>query len=144
VKPRKQQATVSSVTAAAEAARSQVATARTLCPWKLSALQPSDVQYRREYQRYSPCRSRSSSSINWRPVPIGFRQPRRTSLLQTAEIQAQRAAVAQAEKSQANIRERQAQLQYYRMHLCRHSWQHPVKVGELTSTQLTTITQNRL
>jgi RND family efflux transporter MFP subunit len=155
VNPEEQQATVSSVTAAAEAARSQVATARatlkSLEAERLSKL--SDVQYnQKEYQRYSRLADQGAVARSIGDQYTNRIQTAQAELATTnAEIQAQRAAVAQAEKAvqeaQANIRGQQAQLQYYQISapFAGTVGNIPVKVGDFvaTSTQLTTITQNR-
>jgi len=79
-----------------------------------ATLQPSDVQYNQRYQRFSTCRSRSSSSINWRSVYQWDSDSLADLATTEAEIQAQRAAGSggkAVQEAQAN-KERQAQLQY--------------------------------
>ena len=155
VAPEEQQAEVSSVTAAAGAARSQVANARatlkSLEAERLSNL--SDVQFnQKEYERYSRLAEQGAVARSRADEYTNRIQTARAQLATTeAEIQAQQSAVAEAEQAvqeaQANIRGRQAQLQYYRITspFAGTVGNIPVKVGDFveTSTQLTTITQNR-
>lgn len=155
VDPREQQASVGSVTAAAEAARAQVENAKA----SLKALEAervsnlSDVRYnQREYERYSRLADEGAFARRVRDEYTNNIQRARAELASTeADIQAQRAAIAQAEQAvqqaQANTREQQVQLNYFRISapFAGTVGDFPVKVGDFvdTSTQLTTITQNR-
>lgn len=155
VDPEEQQAAVSSVNAAARAARAEVenarATLRSLEAQRISNL--SDVQYnQKEYQRYSNLADQGAVARS-----VGDQYTNRIQTAQAAlsatnkEIEAQRATIAQAQEAlgeaQANIREQQAQLQYFRITapFAGTVGQIPVKVGDFvnTSTQLTTVTQNQ-
>lgn len=155
VNPEEQQAAVSSVTSAAQAARSQVenarATLRSLEAERLSNI--SDVQLnQREYERYSSLAEQGAVARQIRDQYTNRLQTARSSLgAINQQIEAQRSAVAQAEQelqqAQANIKQEQVQLQYYRISapFAGTISDIPVKVGDFvnTSTQLTTITQNR-
>jgi RND family efflux transporter MFP subunit len=155
VNPEEQQAAVSSVTSAAQAARSQVenarATLRSLEAERLSNV--SDVQLnQREYERYSSLAEEGAVARQIRDQYTNRLQTARASLgAINQQIEAQRSAVAQAEQqlqqAQANIKQEQVQLQYYRISapFAGTISDIPVKVGDFvdTSTQLTTITQNR-
>lgn len=155
VDPEEQQAAVSGVTAAAAAAQADVANARatlkSLEAERISNL--SDVQYnQREYQRYSRLADQGAVARSVGDQYTNRIQTAQAQLATTeAEIQAQRAAVAQSEKAlqeaQANIRGQEAQFQYYRITAPFDGTvgDIPVKEGDFvnTDTQLTTITQNR-
>ncbi len=155
VDPDEQQAAVNSFSAAAQAARSEVANARaTLSSLEAQRLSNfSDVQYnQKEYQRYSNLATQGAVA---RSVADQY-----TNRIQTAkaslgaidkQIEAQKAAVAQAEKAllqaEANTRGQQVQLQYYQISapFAGTVGDIPAKVGDFvnTSTQLTTVTENR-
>jgi RND family efflux transporter MFP subunit len=155
VDPDEQQAAVSSVSAAAQAARAEVenarATLRSLEAQRLSNL--SDVQYnQKEYQRYSRLADQGAVARSIGDQYTNRIQTAQASLSATnKQIEAQRATIVQQERAlqeaQANIREQQAQLQYFRISapFAGTVGQIPVKVGDFvnTSTQLTTVTQNQ-
>jgi len=155
VDPDQQQATVSSATAAAQAARSQVANAKatlsSLEAQRLSNL--SDVQYnQKEYERYSRLADQGAVA---RSVADQY-----TNRIETAqaslnaidkEIEAQKATIARAsdelKQAEAATRAQQVQLNYYQIAapFAGTVGDIPVKLGDFvnTSTQLTTITENR-
>lgn len=155
VDPEEQQAAVSSVNAAARAARAEVenarATLRSLEAQRISNL--SDVQYnQKEYQRYSNLADQGAVARSTGDQYTNSIQTAQAALSATnKDIEAQRATIAQAQEAlgeaQANIREQQAQLQYFRITapFAGTVGQIPVKVGDFvnTSTQLTTVTQNQ-
>ena len=150
-----QQAAASGISAAAQAATAEVenarSTLRSLQAERLSNL--SDVKLnQQDYQRYSSLASQGAVSRQTQEQYNNRLQAARASLGSiNAQIQAQQAVVSQAEKAllqaQANIKEQQVQLQYYRITapLTGRVGDIPVKVGDFvnTSTPLTTITQNR-
>jgi multidrug efflux pump subunit AcrA (membrane-fusion protein) len=155
VDARQQQASVSSVNAAAEISQSQLentrATLRSLEAERLSKL--ADLRLnQQEYERYSSLASQGAVS---RQTSEQYANRLATSLAAVreteAQIRAQEATIRQAEKSlkqaQANITEQQVQLQYYRITapFAGTVGNIPVKVGDFvnTSTQLVTITQNQ-
>jgi RND family efflux transporter MFP subunit len=155
VDPEEQQAAVSSAIAAAAAAQAEIeqarATLRSLEAERLSNL--SDVQLnQRESERYSSLADQGAVARTIADQYTNRIQTARASLNATNQgIEAQRATVAQAQKqlqqAQANIKEQQAQLGYFQINapFAGTVGDIPVKVGDLvnTSTQLTTITQNR-
>ena len=155
VDPEEQQAAVSGVTAAAAAAQAEVANARATLKSLEAERQSnlSDVQYnQREYQRYSRLADQGAVARSVGDQYTNRIQTAQADLATTnAEIQAQRAAVAQSEKAlqeaQANIRGQEAQFQYYRITAPFDGTvgDIPVKEGDFvnTDTQLTTVTQNR-
>lgn len=150
-----QQAAVSSISAAAQAAQAELenarATLRSLRAERVSNL--SDVRLnQQEYERYSGLASQGAVSRQTQEQYNNRLQVARAGLGSiNAQIQAQESAVAQAEKAvlqaQANTKQQQVQLQYYRIAapFAGTVGDIPVKVGDFvnTSTQLTTITQNR-
>lgn len=150
-----QQAAASGISAAAQAATAELenakATLRSLQAERLSNL--SDVRLnQQDYQRYSGLASQGAVSRQTQEQYNNRLQSARASLGSiNAQIQAQEAAVSQAEKAllqaQANIKEQQVQLQYYRISapFAGTVGDIPVKVGDFvnTATPLTTITQNR-
>lgn len=150
-----QQAAASGISAAAQAATAEVenarSTLRSLQAERLSNL--SDVRLnQQDYQRYSSLAAQGAVSRQTQEQYNNRLQAARSSLGSiNAQIQAQQAVVSQAEKAllqaQANIKEQQVQLQYYRISapLAGTVGDIPVKVGDFvnTSTPLTTITQNR-
>lgn len=150
-----QQAAASGIGAAAQAATAEVenarSTLRSLQAERLSNL--SDVKLnQQDYQRYSSLASQGAVSRQTQEQFDNRLQAARANLGSiNAQIQAQQAVVSQSEKAllqaQANIKEQQVQLQYYRISapLTGTVGDIPVKVGDFvnTATPLTTITQNR-
>ncbi len=155
VDSREQQASVSSVNAAADAARSQLANARaTLKSLEAERLSKvADVKLnQQEYQRYASLAEEGAVSRQTRDQYANRLDNAKASLKATeSQIQAQQATVSQAQKAlqqaQANINEQQVQLQYYRITapFAGTVGNIPVKEGDFvnTSTQLVTITQNQ-
>ncbi|WP_258003564.1 efflux RND transporter periplasmic adaptor subunit, partial [Fischerella muscicola] len=155
VDAREQQAAVSSVNAAAQAARSQVenakATLRSLEADRQSFL--ADVQLRQqEYNRYATLASEGAvSQLTKEQYANQLAVAKAAFNANESKIKAQQAAVAEAEKSLqqalANTNQQKVQLQYYRVTapFAGTVGDIPVKVGDFvnTSTQLATITQNR-
>jgi RND family efflux transporter MFP subunit len=155
VDAREQQAAVSSVNAAAQAARSQVenakATLRSLEADRQSFL--ADVQLRQqEYNRYASLASEGAvSQLTKEQYANQLAVAKAAFNANESKIKAQQAAVAEAEKSLqqalANTKQQKVQLQYYRVTapFAGTVGNIPVKVGDFvnTSTQLATITQNR-
>lgn len=155
VDPDQQQAAVSSATAAAAAARSEVENARA----QLSALEAqrqsnlSDVQYnQKEYQRYSDLANQGAVARSTADQYTNRIETARSSLNAIdKQIAAQKAALAGAEKqrlqAEAATRGQQVELQYYQTKapFAGTVGDIPVKVGDFvnTSTQLTSVTQNR-
>ncbi|MEC4812363.1 MAG: efflux RND transporter periplasmic adaptor subunit [Scytonema sp. PMC 1069.18] len=155
VDAREQQAAVSSVNAAAEAAQSQLESARaTLGSLEAERLSnQADVRLnQQEYERYASLAAQGAVSQQTRDQYANRLATARATLRATeARINAQQAAINQAEKSlkqaQANIRQQQVQLQYYQITapFAGTVGDIPVKVGDFvnTSTQLANITQNQ-
>ncbi|WP_315790269.1 efflux RND transporter periplasmic adaptor subunit [Fischerella sp. JS2] len=155
VDAREQQAAVSSVNAAAQAARSQVenakATLRSLEADRQSFL--ADVQLRQqEYNRYAALASEGAvSQLTKEQYANQLAVAKAAFNANESKIKAQQAAVAEAEKSLqqalANTNQQKVQLQYYRVTapFAGTVGNIPVKVGDFvnTSTQLATVTQNR-
>jgi RND family efflux transporter MFP subunit len=155
VDAREQQAAVSSVNAAAQAARSQVenakATLRSLEADRQSFL--ADVQLRQqEYNRYAALASEGAvSQLTKEQYANQLAVAKAAFNANESKIKAQQAAVAEAEKSLqqalANTKQQKVQLQYYRVTapFAGTVGNIPVKVGDFvnTSTQLATITQNQ-
>ncbi|BAU07553.1 efflux RND transporter periplasmic adaptor subunit [Fischerella sp. NIES-3754] len=155
VDAREQQAAVSSVNAAAQAARSQVenakATLRSLEADRQSFL--ADVQLRQqEYNRYAALASEGAvSQLTKEQYANQLAVAKAAFNANESKIKAQQAAVAEAEKSLqqalANTIQQKVQLQYYRVTapFAGTVGNIPVKVGDFvnTSTQLATITQNQ-
>lgn len=155
VDARQQQASVSSVNAAAEVSQSQLentrATLRSLEAQRLSRLADLKLN-QQDYERYTNLASQGAVS---RQTSDQYANKLATSLAALGQIEAQmraqQATISQAEKSlkqaQANIREQQVQLQYYRITapFAGTVGDIPVKIGDFvnTSTQLVTITQNQ-
>lgn len=153
--PREQQAAVSSVNAAAEAAQSELenarATLRALEAERLSSLANLKLN-QQDYERYTNLASQGAVS---RQISEQYANRLATSQAAVREVEArikaQQASINQAEKSlkqaQANTSERQVQLQYYKITapFAGTVGDVPVKVGDFvnTSTQLVTITQNQ-
>lgn len=155
VDPAQQQASVSGFTAAAQAAQSDVenarATLKSLEAERLSNI--SSVQFnQKQYQRYSSLAAQGAVA---RSTGEQYGDTIRTAQANLAainqRIQAQKATVARAEnalrQAQANIKQQQVQLQYYKIAapFAGTVGDIPVKVGDLVnaSTRLTTITQNQ-
>ncbi|MBD2774212.1 efflux RND transporter periplasmic adaptor subunit [Iningainema tapete] len=152
---RQQQAAVSTESASVEAANSQLdnarATLRSLQAQRLS--NEADVKLeQQEYQRYTTLAAQGAVSRQTRDQYANRLATAQATLRSTdAQIQAQLATIAQAEKTikqaQARTREQQVQLQYYKITapFAGTVGDIPVKVGDFvnTSTQLTTITQNQ-
>ncbi len=150
-----QQAAVSGATAAAAAARSQVENAKAT----LSSLEAqrqsnqSDVEYnRKEFARYSSLADQGAVARSVADQYTNRIQTARASLNAIdKQIQAQRAALAGAQEelqqAQAGTQGQQAQLNYYQITapFAGTVGDIPVKVGDFvnTTTQLTTLTQNR-
>ncbi len=153
--PREQQAAVSSVNAAAEAAQSQLENARAIVR-SLEAERASSLANlklnQQDYQRYTDLASQGAVS---RQTSEQYANRLATSQAAVREVEArikaQQASINQAEKSlkqaQANTSERRVQLQYYRITapFAGTVGDVPVKVGDFvnTSSQLVTITQNQ-
>lgn len=155
VDPREQQASVNSVKAAAGAAQADLenakATLKSLEADRQASI--SDVKFnQQQYQSYSRLATEGAVSQQTGNDYTNRVQTARSSLNSINQrIQAQRSAVARAEKAlqqaQANTSEQQVQLNYFRISapFAGTVGDFPVKVGDFveTSTQLTTITQNR-
>ncbi len=155
VDSREQQASVGSVNAAADAARSQLANAqatlKSLEAERLSNL--ADVRLnQQEYQRYASLAEEGAVSRQTRDQYANRLATAKASLEATeSRIQAQKASISQAQnalqQAQANINEQQVQLQYYKITAPFGGTvgDIPVKEGDFvnTSTQLATITQNQ-
>ena len=155
IDPKQQQASVNSVSAAAQGAQSQLANARA----QLTSLEAerlsneADVKLnQQEYQRYSNLAAQGAVARQTSDQYLNKRDVAQATLRATiGKIQAQQATIAQAEKSiqqaQANTNEQQVQLQYYKITAPFRGTvgEIPVKVGDFvnTSTQLTTITENQ-
>lgn len=155
VDPDEQQAAVNSFSAAAQAARAAVANARA----ELSSLEAqrlenlSNVEYnQKEYERYSRLADQGAVARSVADRYTNQIKSARASLAAiNKQIEAQKAAVVQAEKSlqqaEANVREQKVQLGYYTINapFAGTVGNIPVKVGDFvnTSTRLTTITENR-
>jgi RND family efflux transporter MFP subunit len=155
VDAREQQASVSSVKAAAAAASSELenarATLKSLEAERLSNL--ADLRFNeQEYERYSMLAAQGAVSRQTRDTYVNRLATTQAELVATeARIRAQQAVIAQAEKAvqqaQANIEQQQVQLQYYTITAPFTGTVDdiPVKEGDFvnTNTQLTTITQNK-
>ncbi len=170
IDPRQQQASVNSVSAAAEGAKSQLANARA----QLTSLEAqrlsneADVKLnQQEYQRYSNLADQGAVARQTSDQYLNKRDVAQATLRATiGKIQAQQATIEQAQKSiqqaQANISEQKVQLQYYTITAPVDGivGEIPVKVGDfvntttqlsntpnssfgVTSTTVATITQNQ-
>ncbi len=170
IDPRQQQASVNSVSAAAEGAKSQLANARA----ELTSLEAqrlsneADVKLnQQEYQRYSNLADQGAVARQISDQYLNKRDVAKATLRATiGKIQAQQATINQAQKSiqqaQANISEQKVQLQYYTITAPFDGivGEIPVKVGDflntttqpsntlnpsfgVTSTTVATITQNQ-
>ena len=156
VDPREQQATVSNATAAAQAAKADVANAKatlkSLEAERLSDL--SSVEFnQKQYQRYSTLANQGAVSRSTGDQYLDDIRTAQSNLGSINQrIQAQKASVAQAEKAlqeaEATIRERQAQLSYYNITapFTGMVGDIPIKIGDYVNTStpiMTTVTQNR-
>ncbi len=155
IDPSEQQARVNSVSAVAKAAQDKVenvkAMLKSLKAQRISLL--SDLQFhQQEYERYSELAKQGAVSIQIRDQYGNKLTTARADLdSMNAQIQGQKFAVAEAEKSllqaQANNKQQLVYLQYFKIiaPFAGTVGDIPVKVGDYvnTSTQLTTITQNR-
>ena len=155
IDPAEQQAALSGATAAVAAARTQVDNARAT----LSSLEAqrqsnqSDVEFnRKEYARYSSLADQGAVARSVADQYTNRIQTARASLAAIdKQIQAQRAALAGAQKqlqqAEAAAKSQQVQLNYYQIPapFAGTVGDIPVKVGDFvnTSTQLTSITENR-
>ncbi len=155
VDSREQQASVNSVSAAADGAQSQLENAKaTLSSLKADRLSNiADVRLNeREYQRSTKLEAEGAISRQTKDQDANKLANARAKLgAIEAKIKAQQAAVSQAEKtlkqSQANIQEQKVQLQYYRITapFTGIVGDIPVKEGDFvnSSSPLASITQNR-
>ena len=155
VDAREKQAAVNSVRAAAGAAQADLENAKSTLKSLEADRQAniSDLKFnQQQYQSYSRLATEGAVSRQTGNDYTNRVQTARSNLNSiTQKIQAQQAAVARAEKSvqqaQANIKEQQVQLQYFKITapFAGTVGDFPVKIGDFvnTSTQLTTITQNR-
>lgn len=155
VDPAKQQASVNSYTAAAQAAQADLqnakATLRSLEAQRLSKV--SELKFNQlQYQRYANLYAQGAVSQQQQDQYANSLDSARSSLnALDQQILAQRAAVTKAEKSQqqaqANTKQEQVQLQYFKITapFSGTVGDIPVKVGDFvnTSTKLTIITQNQ-
>lgn len=155
VNPDEQQAAVSSASAAAAAARAQVENARA----NLRALEAERLSTQsnlrlsqQQYERYSGLANQGAVSRETRDQYLNELQTARSTLAATnKQIEAQKAAVAQAQRAaqqaEANVKQSQVQLQYFQVNapFAGTVGDIPVRVGDVvtTSTQLTTVTQNQ-
>ncbi|MEA5575921.1 efflux RND transporter periplasmic adaptor subunit [Anabaena sp. UHCC 0451] len=152
---RQQQATVNSLSAAAQVAKAQLdnvrATLKSLEAERLGKV--ADVQLnQQEYQRYSDLAAQGAVSRQTKDLYANRLATAKSQLSAiNSRIQAQKATISQTEKSldqaDANIRQEQVQLQYYKITAPFGGTvgNIPVKVGDFVSnsTPLATITQNR-
>lgn len=152
---RQQQAAVNSLSAAAQVAKAQLENARatleSLAAERLGKV--ADVQLNeQEFKRYSELADQGAVSRQTKDLysnKLATAKARLGAI--EARIQAQMATISQVEKSllqaDANIRQQQVQLQYYKITapFAGIVGDIPVKVGDFanTSTPLATITQNR-
>lgn len=155
IDPEEQQAALSGATAAAAAARTQVENARaTLSSLEAQRLSnQSDVEFnRKEYARYSSLADQGAVARSVADQYTNRIQTSRASLAAIEkQIQAQRASLAGAQEelqqAQAAAKSQQVQLNYYQIPapFAGTVGDIPVKVGDFvnTSTQLTSITENR-
>ncbi|MDF5717553.1 MAG: efflux RND transporter periplasmic adaptor subunit [Rhizonema sp. NSF051] len=156
IDPRQQQATVSSYSAAVESAKSQLENARsTLKSLEADRISnEADVKLnQQDYQRYSNLADQGAVSRQIRDQYTNKLATARAKMRSTdAQMQAQQAKIVQAQKdiqqAQANTQQQQVQLQYYTINapFAGTVGEIPVKVGDFvnTSTQLTTLTNNKL
>jgi multidrug efflux pump subunit AcrA (membrane-fusion protein) len=152
---REQQAAVSSINAAGQGAVAQLANARatlqSLEAEKLSRI--ADVQLnQQDYKRYSDLAAQGAVSRQTKDQYANKLATAQANLgAINSRIQAQQATILQVqrtlEQADANIRQQQVQLQYYKITapFSGTIGDIPVKVGDFvnTASQLVTITQNR-
>lgn len=155
IDPEEQQAALSGATAAVAAARTQVDNARaTLSSLEAQRLSnQSDVEFnRKEYARYSSLADQGAVARSVADQYTNRIQTARASLAAIEkQIQGQRAALAGAQEelqqAEAAAKSQQVQLNYYQIPapFAGTVGDIPVKVGDFvnTSTQLTSITENR-
>ncbi len=155
VDPRQQQAAVSSIDAAAQAARAQLenarATLKSLEAERLSNV--ADLQLnQQDYERYENLAQEGAVSRQTKDQYANRLTTAKVNLgAINSKIQAQQATILQAQRdlqqAQANTEEQEVQLQYYRVTapFAGTVGDIPVKIGDFvnTSTQLVSITQNR-
>lgn len=152
---RQQQAAVSGINAAGQAAIAQLenarATLKSLQADRLSNV--ADVQLnQQDYKRYSDLADQGAVSRQTKDQYANRLATARANLgAIDARIQAQRATISQVERSlqqaDANSRQQQVQLQYYKITAPFSGTvaDIPVKIGDFvnTATKLATVTQNR-
>lgn len=150
-----QAASVSGAAAAADTARATVAeqqaTLKSLEAQRLSVL--SNLRYaQRQYQRLSQLYSEGAVSQQQRDEQLDNFRVAQANLGQiNQQIQAQQAQISAAanslQQAQANVREQQVELQYYRVNapFAGTVGDIPVKVGDFvtTATNLASLTQNQ-
>jgi RND family efflux transporter MFP subunit len=152
---RQQQAAVSSLSAAGQVAKAQLENARAI----LKSLEAerlgkvSDVQLNeQEYRRYSELAAQGAVSRQTKDLYANRLATAKAELNAiNSRILAQKATISQTEKSleqaDANVRQQQVQLQYYKITAPFSGivGNIPVKVGDVVTiaTPLATITQNR-
>ncbi|MBH8565851.1 efflux RND transporter periplasmic adaptor subunit, partial [Nostoc sp. CENA67] len=155
VDPRQQQAAVTSIDAAAQASKAQLANARatlkSLEAERLSNI--ADLQLnQQDYNRYATLADQGAVARQIKEQYANKLATAKANLgVINSRIDAQKASILQAEKdlqqAQANTEQQQVQLQYYRITAPFDGTvgDIPVKIGDFvnTSTQLVTITQNR-
>ncbi|WP_353931491.1 efflux RND transporter periplasmic adaptor subunit [Okeanomitos corallinicola TIOX110] len=152
---RQQQATVNSLSAASQVAKAQLDNARaTLQSLEAERLgKVADVKLnQQEYERYSQLVAQGAVSRQTQELYANRLATAKSELSAiNSRIQAQKATISQTEKSleqaDANIRQQQVQLQYYKITAPFNGTvgNIPVKVGDVVNiaTPLATITQNR-
>lgn len=152
---RQQEAAVNSLSAAAQVAKAQLDNVRaTLTSLEAERLgKVADVQLnQQEYKRYSDLAAQGAVSRQTQDLYANRLATAKSQLSAiNSRIQAQKATISQTEKSldqaDANIRQEQVQLQYYKITAPFGGTvgNIPVKVGDFVSnsTPLATITQNR-
>lgn len=155
IDPEEQQAALTGATAAVAGARTQVDNARaTLSSLEAQRLSnQSDVEFnRKEYARYSSLADQGAVARSVADQYTNRIQTARASLAAIEkQIQAQRASLAgaqeQLQQAEAAAKSQQVQLNYYQIPapFAGTVGDIPVKVGDFvnTSTQLTSITENR-
>ncbi|NET72848.1 MAG: efflux RND transporter periplasmic adaptor subunit [Sphaerospermopsis sp. SIO1G2] len=152
---RQQQATVRSLTAAAQVTKAQLenvrATLESLEAEKTGKI--ADVELnQQEYKRYSELAAQGAVSRQTRDLYANRLATAKSELNAiNSRIQAQKATILQTgrslEQADANIKQQQVQLQYYKITAPFNGvvGDIPVKIGDVvnSATQLATITQNR-
>ncbi|MEA5616479.1 efflux RND transporter periplasmic adaptor subunit [Cronbergia sp. UHCC 0137] len=152
---RQQQAAVNSLSAAGQGAKAQLenvrATLKSLEAERLAKVANTRLN-QQEYDRYSELAAQGAVSIQTKDIYANRLATSKAELSTVdSRIQAQRATISQAEKSleeaNANIRQQQVQLQFYKITapFTGTVGDIPVKVGDFvnSATQLATITQNQ-